>query len=188
MSVQSEVFIPEVDPRKVRQWLDEKRAVLIDIRDPIEYAREHVLGARFVPLEGLDTADFLEDADKIAVFHCQKGQRTQMAAERLLATVFKEAYALEGGLDGWKQAGLPVHLDRKVPISIMRQVQIAAGSLVVLGAVLAAVLSPWFLLLSGGVGAGLMFAGISGFCGMAKALAAMPWNRSFRIAVPEAGR
>jgi rhodanese-related sulfurtransferase len=182
----SETLIPEVDAGQVRQWLAEKRAVLIDIRDPIEQAREHVVGARFVPLEGLDTADFAEDRGKIAVFHCQMGQRTQMAAERLIATAFTEAYALKGGIDGWKAAGLPVHLDRKVPISMMRQVQIAAGGLVLLGAVLAALVSPWFLILSGGVGAGLMFAGISGFCGMARLLAAMPWNRSFRFTVPGA--
>jgi rhodanese-related sulfurtransferase len=186
MSMISETPIPEVDARQVRRWLAEKRAVLIDIRDPIEHAREHVLGARFVPLEGLDAADFAGDSDKIAVFHCQMGHRTQMAAERLIATAFKEAYALKGGIDGWKSAGLPVHLDRRVPISIMRQVQIAAGGLVFLGAVLAALLSPWFLVLSGVVGAGLMFAGMSGFCGMARVLAAMPWNRAFRIAAPGA--
>lgn len=186
MSIVSEAPIPEVDARQVRQWLAEKKAVLIDIRDPIEHAREHVLGARFVPLEGLDSADFADDSGKIAVFHCQMGHRTQMAAERLIATAFKEAYALKGGINGWKAAGLPVHVDRKVPISIMRQVQIAAGGLVLLGTVLAALVSPWFLFLSGGVGAGLIFAGMSGFCGMAHLLAALPWNRSFRFTAPGA--
>ena len=59
----------------------------------------------------------------------------------------------------------------------MRQVQIAAGSLVLLGVLLGAFVAPAFYALSGFVGAGLLFAGASGFCGMARLLAAMPWNR-----------
>ncbi len=60
----------------------------------------------------------------------------------------------------------------------MQQVQIVAGSLVLLGVVLGYLLNPAFFLLSGFVGAGLLFAGLSGWCGMALLLAKMPWNRS----------
>jgi hypothetical protein len=56
-------------------------------------------------------------------------------------------------------------------------VQIVAGTLVVLGTVLGATVSPWFLLLSGLVGAGLVFAGSTGFCGMAALLLRLPYNR-----------
>jgi hypothetical protein len=56
-------------------------------------------------------------------------------------------------------------------------VQIAAGSLVLLGVVLGQVIAPGFYALSAFVGAGLTFAGITGWCGMAKLLALMPWNR-----------
>ena len=59
----------------------------------------------------------------------------------------------------------------------MRQVQIAAGSLVLLGLGLCSWVAPAWILLSWFVGAGLVFAGISGFCGMARLLALMPWNR-----------
>ena len=59
----------------------------------------------------------------------------------------------------------------------MRQVQIAAGSLVLAGVLLGAFVAPGFYALSGFVGAGLLFAGVSGFCGMARLLAVMPWNR-----------
>ena len=70
--------------------------------------------------------------------------------------------------------------DRKQPIEIMRQVQITAGSLVVIGVVLAFTVAPAFIALSAFVGAGLVFAGVSGWCGMAKLLALMPWNRPAR--------
>jgi len=88
-----------------------------------------------------------------------------------------EAYILEGGIEGWKQAGLPVVADKSQPIEINRQVMIAAGSLVLIGVLLGAFVSSGFYVLSGLIGAGLVFAGVSGFCGMAKLLALMPWNR-----------
>jgi rhodanese-related sulfurtransferase len=111
------------------------------------------------------------------VFHCNSGNRTRQAAERLVAVGFEQTYELEGGLVAWKQAGLPVVVDRRAPLPIMRQVQIAAGSLVLLGVILAVLVSPWFMALSAFVGAGLVMAGITGFCGMANLLAHMPWNR-----------
>lgn len=171
---------PTLPPQEVKRRLDAGRAILIDIRDPNEYAREHILGARLVPLSGIDTHDFdRERASGVAaVFHCQSGRRTETNAARLIGTGFKEVYALEGGLNAWRAAGLPSHLDRSKPIELQRQVQIAAGSLVVLGVFLAASLSPWFVLLSGFVGAGLVFAGVSGTCAMARLLMLMPWNKT----------
>ena len=106
------------------------------------------------------------------------GNRTAQAAEQLCRASAGEAYQLDGGLQAWKRAGLPVITDRKAPLPIMRQVQIAAGSLVLLGILLAVLASPWFMALSAFVGAGLIVAGITGFCGMASLLRHMPWNRS----------
>ena len=103
--------------------------------------------------------------------------RTRSNCDRLVAAIDGQAYVLEGGLDAWKQAGLPVDADRKAPIEIMRQVQLAAGSFVVTGALLAATVHPAFIWLSAFVGAGLVFAGASGWCGMAHLLARAPWNR-----------
>jgi rhodanese-related sulfurtransferase len=167
-----------ISPREANRRLNEGSAILIDIREPNEYAREHISGARLVPLGAIDTHDFDRDraAAKAVIFHCQSGRRTAANAARLLAAGFKEAYALEGGLSGWRAAGLPAHIDRSQPIDLPRQVQIAAGSLVLGGIVLAALLSPWFALLSAFVGAGLVFAGATGSCAMARLLARMPWN------------
>jgi rhodanese-related sulfurtransferase len=89
-----------------------------------------------------------------------------------------QAFIVEGGLDAWRKAGLPVQEDRRQPIEVMRQVQIAAGSLVLLGVLLGAFVAPGFYALSGFVGAGLVFAGVSGSCALASLLRAMPWNRA----------
>ena len=153
-------------------------AVLIEVREPDEHARERIEGARLAPLSRFDPASLEDERGKIAVFHCNSGNRTAQAADRLLSAGFAEAYQLEGGLQGWKSAGLPGVADRKAPLPIMRQVQIAAGSLVLLGIVLAVLVSPWFMALSAFVGAGLIVAGVTGFCGMANLLLHMPWNRA----------
>lgn len=167
-----------MDAATVQRWLDEDKAVLIDVREAMEYNREHIIGARLVPLSGFDAADFARDAGKIAVCQCRTGSRSAKAAAQIVATGFKEVYSLQGGIEAWKQAGLPVHLNKKAPIDIIRQVQIAAGSLVLLGVALALTISPWFMALSAFVGAGLVFAGATGTCGMASLLALMPWNRT----------
>ncbi|MDW8399764.1 MAG: DUF2892 domain-containing protein, partial [Acetobacteraceae bacterium] len=85
-------------------------------------------------------------------------------------------------LEAWKAAGLPVAEDRRQPIELMRQVQIAAGSLVLVGVLLGALLHPGFFALSGFVGAGLVFAGATGTCGLAQLLRLMPWNRGLAAA------
>lgn len=87
---------------------------------------------------------------------------------------------LEGGIDAWAAAGLPIDEDRRQPIEIQRQVQIAAGLLVLAGVALGLLAHPAFLGISAFVGAGLTLAGVTGFCGMAKLLALAPWNRIAR--------
>lgn len=168
-----------ITPEEARQLLDDGRAVLFDIRDPGEFAREHISGARLVPLASLDTHDFDRERRMgvAAIFQCQSGRRTEASAARLVGAGFRETYVIKGGLNAWRAAGLPVHLDRSQPIEVQRQVQIAAGSLVLMGVALAALLSPWFVMLSAFVGGGLVFAGASGSCTMAQLLMRMPWNR-----------
>lgn len=167
-----------IDAADLKCKLDSGDAVLIDVREHDEHTREHILGARLAPLSAIDTHDFDRDRGKTAVFHCKSGMRTQANAAQLLARGFADAYYLKGGLEAWKAAGLPTHTNTKAPIEIMRQVQITAGSLVLLGIILGATVNPLFYGLSAFIGAGLAFAGATGWCGMALALRAMPWNRA----------
>jgi rhodanese-related sulfurtransferase len=153
-------------------------AVLVDVREADEHAREKIPGAHHHALSRIDGNTPIRSGDDVVIFHCRSGARTKGNAAKLASATPKcETYILDGGLDAWKKAGLPVALDRRQPIDIMRQVQIAAGGLVLLGVVLGALAAPVFYALSGFVGAGLLFAGVSGFCGMARLLAMMPWNK-----------
>lgn len=165
-----------LSPQAIRQHLDQG-ALLVDIRSVDEYAREHIAQAHHIPMEQLSKGMAALQNAKAIIFHCRSGNRTQMNTQRLSACVTGEAYVLEGGLDTWKRAGLPVVVDTSQPLELQRQVQIAAGLMIVLGTVLGTLVSPWFFMLSGFIGGGLVFAGVSGFCGLARLLMKMPWNR-----------
>lgn len=162
-----------ISPAEARKLIAEG-AKLIDVRGRDEHARERIPGASNQPLGELKSVG---PAAGPIIFHCKSGMRTAANAGNLAAAAQCEAYILEGGLEAWKAAGLPVATDTKQPIEIMRQVQIAAGSLVLLGVLLSQFVAPGFVWLSAFIGAGLVFAGASGWCGMAKLLAQMPWNR-----------
>lgn len=153
-------------------------ALLVDIRAADEHARERIAKARLVPLTQLSPGSAEIQTAGSVIFHCRSGNRTQLNAMRLRACVAGDAYVLEGGLDAWKAAGLPVVTDHQQPLELQRQVQIAAGSVALAGTVLGSAVSPWFHLLPGFIGAGLVFAGVSGFCGPARMLMKAPWNRT----------
>jgi rhodanese-related sulfurtransferase len=171
----------QFNPAALKGSLDRNEALLIDVREPGEFAREHIAGAQSFPLSSFDPARL--PRDRQIVLCCQTGARSGRALAQLETAGIRGVGQLEGGLSAWKAAHLTTSIDITQPISIMRQVQITAGSLVVLGAVLAALVSPWFILLSGFVGAGLVFAGVTDTCMMAKLLSKLPYNQP-RAAAP----
>ena len=150
-------------------------AVLVDIRQPEEFLREHIAGAINLPLSNLATSAL--PCDKVIIFSCKTGHRTLVNQQTLENFAGGDISILQGGLEGWKAAGLPTVFDKRQPMEMMRQVQIAAGSLALLGTVLGFAINPAFYGLSAAVGAGLMFSGISGTCAMASMLKILPWNR-----------
>jgi rhodanese-related sulfurtransferase len=167
-------------PSRVAERLNEGRAVLVDIREPDEFARRHIKGALSRPLSAFEEAHLQIEPRRDVVFTCRSGMRTAANCDRLAAACDGDAFVLEGGVDGWAAAGLPVMEDRKAPLELMRQVQIAAGLLVLAGVALGFLVHPSFFGLSAFVGAGLIVAGVTGFCGMARLLALAPWNAAFR--------
>ena len=167
----------KLSPQQVRERMEGGQAVLVDIREPDEFARSHIMGAQSQPLSTWERAHLSVDPDADVIFTCRSGMRTAGACDRLAARVSGDAFVLDGGLDAWAKAGLPVATNADAPMEIMRQVQIAAGSLVLIGVLLGFLVTPAWFGLAAFVGAGLTFAGVSGFCGMARLLMLAPWNR-----------
>jgi len=156
-------------------------ARLLDVRTPGEYAAAHVPNARLIPLDELDAAVFCRehggDATPVYVL-CQSGGRAKKAIERLERAGARGCVLVEGGTQAWIDAGLPVIRGESRVIPLMRQVQIIVGFLSAIGALLALTVHPWFAFLSLIVGSGLLFAGITGYCGLAMVLVKMPWNKA----------
>ena len=170
-------ILHRLSPQQVRAKLDNGQAVLVDIREPDEFARSHIKGAYSQPLSTWEKAQLSVDPDADVIFTCRSGMRTAGACDRLAARVSGDAFVLDGGLDAWAKAGLPVATNADAPMEIMRQVQIAAGLLVLIAVLLGFLVAPAWFGLAAFVGAGLTFAGVSGFCGMARLLMLAPWNR-----------
>lgn len=157
-----------------------KPVELIDVRTPVEFREVHAEGARLVPLDRLDPKAIMAErrgaAGETLCFICRSGSRAKQACEKFLAAGYDNVVCVEGGTLAWEEAGLPVQRGRKA-ISLERQVRIAAGLLVVLGAILGFFVHPYFIALCAFVGAGLVFAGVTDTCGMGMLLARMPWNQ-----------
>jgi rhodanese-related sulfurtransferase len=153
---------------------------IIDVRTPVEFREVHVEGARNVPLDRLDPAAMMQArhgaAEEPLFVICRSGNRGRQACERFRAAGFTNVINIEGGTLACVEHGLPVVRGKKA-VSLERQVRIAAGTLVLIGAVLGWLVHPGFIGLAAFVGAGLVFAGVTDTCGMGMLLARMPWNQ-----------
>ncbi len=154
-----------------RQKNDDVR--IIDVRTPAEHRAVHAAGVTLLPLDRFD-ASALPTGEPVYLL-CKSGARARQAAAKLAAAGGRPV-VVEGGTDAWVAADLPVERGKSM-MSLERQVRIAAGSLVMLGIVLGWLVHLAFLGLSGFVGGGLIFAGVTDTCGMGMMLAKMPWNR-----------
>ncbi len=163
-----------------------EKALYVDVRTPSEFLEVHIPDAINIPLADLDKfADELREAaesQKIMLM-CRTERRANMAREALAKRGMNNLGIVPGGMTRWLEERKDV-VQGKKGMSIERQVRIAAGSLVLLGVVLGTLLHPGFLAISGFVGAGLIFAGITDTCGMALVLGKLPFNR---VAKPTCG-
>ena len=165
-----------IDPWELQALLGQTPVpALLDVRTPLEFESERIEGSVNVPLDQLDARldEIPEGVDVVMV--CRTGVRATIAAETL-ARAGRRARVLDGGVMAWRRARLPLREGRK-RLAVDRQVQLIAGTMVLTGVLLGALVNPWFLALAGFFGAGLTFAGATGSCGLALVLLRMPWNR-----------
>lgn len=154
-----------------------KGCCLVDVREPVEHAEEHVTGAKLIPLSQLERRKAEIDRSSPLVLMCRSGKRGGEALKKLHALGFTGARNLEGGMLAWKAAGLPVATSGRKVFPLMQQVQLTIGLGVLTGAILALTVNPNWVFLCAFFGAGLTFAGSTGWCGLAILMSKMPWNR-----------
>lgn len=172
--------IPTITPQQARQiTMENTAAILLDVRTPSEFSARRAVGARNIPLDAIPAtieAGGLSKDATICVL-CEKGGRAAIAAEHLLKAGHHAVHVVAGGTEAWALGGLPVEGSGQKVISIERQVRIGAGSLVLTGVILGLLVNPAFFALAAFVGAGLVFAGVTDWCGMGLLLARAPWNK-----------
>ena len=171
-----------ITPRQLHDRLQQgEKLHLLDVRTPAEHLEIHVPDVQLLPLDKLDATTLASingfAKDQPLHIFCRTGNRAKQAAEKLEKSGYGQCHVVEGGTMAWAEAGLPVNRGTSKVISLERQVRIAAGIIVLTGVLLAHFANPAFIWLSGFVGAGLIFAGITDRCGMGMLLAKMPWNQ-----------
>lgn len=158
----------ELESSPFRQW--------IDVRSTTEFAAGHLPGAVNVPMDEFE-ARLADLGPEPIVLICKSGKRARMVAG-LLEPCRRDVAVVEGGTDAWARARLPLVSSKKTRWSLERQVRLVAGLLILAGTIFALTTSRLWLGLTGFVGGGLTFAGLTDLCPMGILLAAMPWNRS----------
>ncbi|MBC8445126.1 MAG: rhodanese-like domain-containing protein [Rhodospirillaceae bacterium] len=101
------MMMKEVDPVTLKQWMDEGSAVLVDVREPDEHARECIARDHHMPLSNFNPAALPDHDDKIVVYYCASGGRTGMYGPQLAEVTARarQVYHLTGGIMAWKSAG-----------------------------------------------------------------------------------
>ncbi|MAN45236.1 MAG: hypothetical protein GYB49_12035 [Alphaproteobacteria bacterium] len=122
-----------LSPADVSRRLAKGKITLVDVRERREYASEHIAGALSMPLSDLRSGRKQIADGQPVVFHCKSGMRTQMHCDDLAAKVTGKAYVLEGGLRGWKQAGLPVEYGHVAGLGLRPLFLVGAAAMVTLG-------------------------------------------------------
>lgn len=164
-------------PKEAHALFQSGAALGIDVRTVSEVKGEFIAGSVFLPQDIFSEqrlSALLEEGQDVILI-CRSDNRATQLAERFAGQLPK-LKVLKGGIVAWKKDGLPTSAGCASGIPMERQVLISAGSLVLLGLLLSKAIAPEFIGVSAFVGAGLIFAGVTGFCGMAKILAKMPWN------------
>lgn len=101
--------VKSIDAKTAKEWLDKQEAVIIDVREPGEYAESHIAGATLIPLGVITKEKLPELEQKKLIIHCKLGRRGVAACEKLLQSDPNlDIYNLEGGIQSWMQAGLKV--------------------------------------------------------------------------------
>lgn len=170
--------------------VDKEKSIILDVRSKMEHnekrlAQQHIN----VALDELDAGKFIEnycpDKEKTILILCGGGTRAKKAADKFIAAGYKNIQVIEGGLKACESSNQKLEgyatnycSTIKTPISLERQVRIAAGAIASMGSLLALIFNNAdFAIIPLSVGAGLIFAGVTNRCGMALLLIKAPWNK-----------
>lgn len=161
----------------LNEKLENEDIHLLDVREHAEFAGGRVSGAKLFPLGEIERRNAELDHMKPIYVMCRTGNRSAQAQKKLQSLGFTNVINVSGGFEAWKKEKLPFEKDENAPWALERQVRFVAGLLVLTGVLLGVFVHPYFIGLSGFVGAGLIFAAVTDTCMMGMLLLKMPWNK-----------
>ncbi len=171
--------IKYINAQELKNLYDISKLLICDVRESDEYNHEHIISAINTPLSKFNINEVNNlSKTKQLIFHCQSGTRTRMSEDLFKNINCEEVLILCDGIKDWKQLGFAVVKFNKAPLPIMRQVQIITGILVLIGILMSFLVNKYLIIISIFAGCGLIFAGITGFCGMAKLLMLLSFNKN----------
>jgi len=169
--------IQNISPVEAKNLLDNNKAVLIDVREPAEYRSEKISYALNIPLSRIQSNYIQQHKDKKVILHCKSGNRSLEACKKVIQSLDFDIYTIDGGIDAWAASGMDIETGKSNILPLNRQVQLTIGLMILSGLVIYQCVTPFGLVLPLVAGIGLMNAGITGWCGLAKIMALMPWNK-----------
>lgn len=105
--------VPSVSPTEAVLLMNRSKLLILDVRDEAEFAAGHIQGAKHIPLGELESRikELGKQKNKPVLVHCQRGMRSKTACKLLAGHEFAQLHNLEGGLDKWIEAKMPLVKD-----------------------------------------------------------------------------
>ena len=154
---------------------------IVDVSTPAEFRQEHIPSAINLPFDSLKTSQLLNnrtfDKEEPLYLVCRTGRRSAAALDKFQKAGFTTLFVLDGGNESWISAGLETLYGERRTLSLERQTRISIGILILIGSFLGFTVNIGFFAIPTFMGAGLIFAGVTDWCGLALLLARAPWNR-----------
>jgi len=97
----------DLDPNAVFDALKRGDILLVDVREPAEFANQRIHGALLMPLSTFEPKAIPVDSSRRIVFQCGSGKRSRMALDKFMAETGADAAHMAGGIGGWRASGLP---------------------------------------------------------------------------------
>lgn len=157
--------------------------VILDVRENDEFESERIEGSIHMPLSRLAwlAPGILSQLEnRSLVLMCRSGLRAQTALNQICQLGYPKN-AIEvypGGILEWKRQGNPTLVQRHRHLPLMRQVQLIAGTAILVFILMGIFIRPELFWGAGAVGMGMTIAGLTGYCGLAQVLSVMPWNQT----------
>lgn len=103
----NKMSIKTIDPQTLKGWMAEGKAILVDVREAGEVARERIPHAHHMPLSNFNPAGLPAHSGKFVVYHCASGGRTAQFGSQLASVTqaANDVFHLAGGIMSWKMQG-----------------------------------------------------------------------------------